>query len=100
MSNWTIGFSCVSITPEDYTKKRYYLAGYNRNTVVKGVLDDIYARTIWIDDNSGKGGISFTVLDTIGMSNKEVNEIRLSLEEFAKESNTQGINILFTNNHS
>lgn len=101
MSNkWKLGFSKDIVTPLDWDKKKYYLAGYNRNTVVKGVLDDMYCRTIWIDDGSGRGGVSISVIDAIGMSNLEVNEIRESLKDFMKESNTRSVNVLFTHVHA
>lgn len=100
MSRWKIGFNKLIVTPCDFKSRRYYLAGYDRNMVANELLDDMYVRTIWIDDMSGRGGVSISVVDSIGMSNKEVNEIRASLSEFARKSNTRAINVLFTHVHS
>jgi len=100
MNNWILGFDKTIVTPADYKEVSYYSAGYAGGCRCTDVLDDMYVRSIWLDDNSGKGGIAFAVIDCVGMSNKDVLDIRGSLKEFSKTVNNRGINILFTHCHS
>jgi hypothetical protein len=99
---WSVGFSKIIITPTDVLTNadKYYLAGYGNNTNPTEVLDDIYVRTVYMDDNSGRGGVIFAVIDAIGLSNKEVLEIRAMVAEFAKAKNIKSINILCTHVHA
>ena len=64
---WTCGCSKAAYTPTDYNEKTYYIAGYDSNNPVKGVLDDLYARAVYLDDNRGSGGVVFCSLDCVGI---------------------------------
>ena len=50
--NWTVGFSSAVLTPDDVTSATYYIAGYNTNNPAKGVLDDMLAKAVYLDDNT------------------------------------------------
>lgn len=99
---WSVGFSKIVITPTDVltNPKKYYLAGYGNNTHPTEVMDDTYVRTVYMDDNSGRGGVIFAVIDAIGLSNKEVLEIRAMVADFLKANNIKSLNILCTHDHA
>ena len=97
---WTCGFSKASYTPDDYESKTYYIAGYDSNNPVKGVLDDLYARAVYLDDNRGDGGAIFCALDCVGISRKDINDIRKLVIESGRLGNIKSINICSTHTHA
>ncbi|MBE6755770.1 MAG: hypothetical protein E7555_04890 [Ruminococcaceae bacterium] len=97
---WTCGFGKASYTPDDYDKKTYYIAGYDSNNPVKGILDDLYARAVYLDDNRGDGGVIFCALDCVGISRKDINEIRMLALESGKLGKMKSINISSTHTHA
>jgi len=97
---WTCGFGKESYTPADYNNKTYYIAGYDSNNPVKGVLDDLYARAVYLDDNRGDGGVIFCALDCVGMSRKDINDIRKYALESGSLGKMKSINISSTHTHA
>lgn len=99
---WSVGFAKKVITPPDVLTNPgdYYMAGYANNKRPAEVMDDTYVRTVYIDDNSGRGGVLFSVIDAIGLSNKEVLEIREKVWDFALANHIKSINVLCTHNHA
>ncbi len=97
---WTCGFGKAVLTPEDYDKKVYYIAGYDSNNPVKGVLDDMYARAVYLDDNTGRGGAVFCAVDCVGMSRHDINDIRKYALESGNLGKIKSINISATHSHS
>lgn len=97
---WTCGFGKAAFTPVDYKEKTYYIAGYDSNNPVKGVLDDLYARAVFLDDNRGNGGVIFCALDCVGMSRKDINDIRKYALESGKLGKLKSINISSTHTHA
>lgn len=100
--HWSVGFNKIVLTPEDVltSSENYYIAGYNNNMHPKEVFDDIYVRALYLDDNTGRGGILFAVIDCVGISNKEIRMIRAMMADFAEENNIKSINVLSTHNHA
>lgn len=101
-SFWTVGFNKVISTPSDALTNadKYYLAGYNNNTHPTEIMDDLYVRTIYIDDNSGRGGVLLAVIDAIGFSNKDVLDVRERIADFATENNIKSVNVACTHVHA
>ena len=101
-AKWELGYSQESILPPDIRTKKYCIAGNTRlpANYAKGVLDDIRVRTIALDDSSGKGKVILSCVDCIGISNKNIREIRKRLSDFSKENNISCINICSTHTHS
>ena len=97
---WTCGFGKAAFTPADYNERTYYIAGYDSNNPVKGVLDDLYARAVYLDDNRGNGGVIFCALDCVGMSRKDINEIRKIALESGRLGKLKSINISSTHTHA
>lgn len=97
---FTAGFSKKVMLPEDIEIKKYYIAGYGENNPAKGVIDPQYCHALWLDDNSGRGGVLFVSLDCVGMLNKDINTAKARLRAFCKEANCRNINIFCTHNHA
>lgn len=97
---WTCGFGKALFTPDDYDSKTYYIAGYDSNNPVKGVLDNLYARAVYLDDNRGDGGVVFCALDCVGMSRKDINDIRKLALESGRLGKVKSINISSTHTHA
>lgn len=98
--NFSLGFGKASILPPDFTKKKYYIAGYQENKPAEGLLDEPHTHAVWIDDKSGLGGILLISLDIVGMLNSDVNRLRAKLKNFAMLSGCRSINIVSTHNHA
>ena len=97
---WTCGYGKAVFTPTDYKEKTYYIAGYDSNNPVKGVLDDLCARAVYLDDNRGNGGAVFCSLDCVGISRHDINDIRKLVLESGKIGKVKSINIASTHPHA
>ncbi len=97
---YTVGFHREVVLPDDIDTKKYYIAGYGENNPAKGVIDPQYAHAVWIDDNSGRGGILLISLDVVGLLNKDVNKIRELLKGFSRQTCCRYIGVMSTHNHA
>lgn len=97
---WTCGIAKAAYTPADYNNKTYFIAGYDSNNPVKGVLDDLYARAVYLDDNRGNGGVIFCALDCVGISRRDINDIRKYALESGRLGKVKSINISSTHTHA
>ena len=97
---WTLGFAKTVLTPDDVGKKTYYIAGYNSNNPAEGVLDDMYARAVFLDDNTGRGGVVLCVVDCVGLSRHDVNDIRAMVIESGRIPALRSVNVCATHTHS
>ena len=97
---WTLGFGKAVLTPDDVGAKTYYIAGYNSNNPAEGVLDDMYARAVYLDDNTGRGGVIFCAIDCVGLSRHDINEIRAAVLKHEGLSALKSVNICATHTHS
>ena len=98
--HFTCGFSKAVLTPEDADSGRYFIAGYDSNNPAKEVLDDMCARAVYIDDNTGRGGAVLCSVDAVGISRKDINDIRKIVIESKKIPKIKSINISATHTHS
>ncbi|MBQ6065279.1 MAG: hypothetical protein IJK89_00525 [Clostridia bacterium] len=97
---WTVGFAKAILTPDDVGEKTYYIAGYNSNNPAEGVLDDMYARAVYLDDNTGRGGVVLCAIDCVGLSRHDINEIRAAVIESGRIPDLKSVNICSTHTHS
>ncbi len=97
---WTCGFGKAAYTPNIGDGNTYYIAGYDSNNPAEAVLDDLYARAVYLDDNRGDGGVIFCALDCVGMSRKDINDIRMLALESGKLGKMKSINIASTHTHA
>ncbi len=97
---WTVGFASAVLTPDDVTADTYYIAGYNTNNPATGVLDDMLAKAVYLDDNTGRGGVVICAIDCVGISRADINDIRQKVIESGEIPNIKSINICSTHTHS
>ncbi len=97
---WTVGFGKECLTPDNISDETYYIAGYNTNNPAKSVLDDMYAKAVYLDDNSGRGGVIICAVDCVGISRSDINDIRQLVIESGKMPDVKSINICATHTHS
>ena len=97
---FSCGFSKAVLTPEDVESKKYFIAGYDSNNPAENVLDDMFARSVYIDDNTGRGGVIFCSVDAVGISRYDINRIRKIVIESKKIPAIRSINICATHSHS
>ena len=101
--HFTFGFGKAVIMPEGKIpdkKQTYYIAGYRNNNPAAGVLDELQARALWIDDNSDRGGFVLASVDCVGLFTVDIDNIRKRLEHFAVVTGTRSINICSTHTHA
>ncbi len=97
---FTVGFAKTDIMPDDLDKRKYYVAGYRAYNPAKGALDPMTTSAVYIDDNSGRGGVVFVSVDSVGLTSYDVDIIRGRLIQFQRETGCRSINILSTHNHA
>ena len=90
---FTAGFARADIMPDDIPKKRYYIAGYSAYNPAKGILDAMTTSAIYLDDNSGRGGVVFVSVDSVGLSSYDVNLARENLTEFTRNTGCRSIHV-------
>lgn len=102
---WNLGYSQVSLVPDDWETKDYYLGGYimlenGFSNNVEEIVDDMRARVIAIDDGSGRGISIFATIDCIGMTNADIRSIRECLEKLETGADINAITVSSTHCHS
>jgi len=97
---FTAGFGKEKIIPPDLFKKKYYIAGYGPYKPATGILDLPFAHALWLDDNTGRGGVVFVSLDVVGFMNIDVERVRNRLAAFCAQAGCRSINIFSTHNHA
>lgn len=99
---FTVGYGESEVMPEGPVngKHKYWVAGYRINNPATGVLDPLMARAIWIDDNTGLGGVVFCAVDCVGLFSYDVNIMRANLADFCKQTGCRSINICSTHDHA
>lgn len=95
---FNVGFSMKEVMPDDVTAKKYWLAGYRTGNLIKGVLDPLTVRAMWI--GCGDGGIILVSADLIGLTGFEVKLVRDKLSSFCKEVNCKLISVSCTHTHA
>ncbi len=97
---WSLGYGQKSILPPDFGEKAYARGGMLPYAYTKETFDDLKARTVVLDDGSGRGKVVFVGLDCVGIANADVRKIRAAVADFAKENNIVSINVSATHTHS
>lgn len=102
-AKWSVGYSSVSIVPDDILERPYFTAGYFNNYLGKnpitGVLDDQCFRAVCVDDGSGNGTAVFISLDGFALTNANVRKLRARLADFIEDNNIISVNITLTHSH-
>ncbi len=95
---YTCGFAKSALVPDD-SMANHCIAGYNIGAKMTGIYDLCYAKAVWLDDNSGAGGILLIGLDVIGVSRVDIDTVRTRLQGFCRRTGCRSINIMSTHNH-
>jgi len=98
--HFTVGLAKEDLTPPDLNTHRYYMAGYGFFKPVQGFLNPIYATALWLDDNSGNGGVLLVSVDCVGIMNNDVDEIRRLLAPFCRTTGCRAVHIMSTHCHA
>jgi len=98
--HFTVGTAKVDLTPSDLFSKKYYMAGYGIWKPIQGILNPVYATALWLDDNSGRGGVLLVSVDCVGIMNNDVDEIRTRLARFSQRTGCRAIHIMSTHCHA
>lgn len=101
-SYWSLGYSSISVIPDDFEAGKYYIGRDLNNKKAQGVYDDMRFRVVVLNDNSGDGAIVFGVLDCLGITSTDTRAIRKGVVEYCKEQNikVQTVDICATHCHS
>lgn len=97
---FTAGFGKCVMLPDDIDTKKYYIAGYGENNPARGVIDPQYAHALYLDDNSGRGGVLFVSLDAVGLLRNDVLKAKERLSEFKKRTGCRHITVFCTHDHA
>ena len=103
--SWSLGFAKQNLTESPELRQgiadgRYIVAGYVLNIPSDSILDDLYVKAIYLDDNTGRGGILYAVVDCIGLSNTDTNKVRALVWEWAKTVGIRSIQVAATHTHA
>ncbi len=101
-AEWRLGYSACSIIPGDINSRDYYLGGYLAYPPNKAesVTDDLKVRAITLDDGSGRGAVAFAVVDCVGLSNRDILDVRSCLKDLIDSGALSGVNVSSTHCHS
>ena len=105
---WRLGYDKQSILPDDFGAPLKYARGsyvpwwYSTEVYTgdEGEAEFVGVRTVVLDDGSGRGAVSFSALDCIGLANADVRKIRAAVAECAAENNIVSVNVSATHTHS
>lgn len=100
---YEVGFGKCEIMPDSLTDKKgnylYHLAGFDNITLATEIADPLYARSVWVDDKSGAGGIALVSVDCIGLVYADTTEVKSRLADWCKQTGCRGIEIMSTHCH-
>ena len=69
---WQLGYSKMSIVPDDIDSGKYNLGRDLLNKFAQGVYDDQCIRVAVIDDNSGEGAVVLGAIDSLGVTSTDI----------------------------
>jgi len=98
--HFTVGTAKVSIVPGDLHAQKYYLAGYGANKPARGVLNPVYATALWLDDNTGHGGLLLISVDCVGIMHNDVEALRAHLAPLIERTGCRAMHVMSTHVHA
>ena len=102
---WSFGFAKQNLTADPVIRAnilngRYAVAGYASDVMSTGIADDLFAKAVYLDDNTRRGGILYASVDCIGLSNTDVNRIRALVWDWARAAGIRSIQVAATHTHA
>ena len=98
--HFTVGLAMEDLTPPDLDTHRYYMAGYGFFKPIQGMLNPVCATALWIDDNSGHGGVLLLSVDCVGIMHNDTEEIRRRLRPFCRITGCRAVHVMATHCHA
>ncbi len=106
-AQWKLGYANASLVPDDWETKDYYLGGFidpnnGFSNNVETIVDDMKVRIVAMDDSSDRGVSIFATIDSIGVSNAYIRQIRAEIAKIAAEKGIKlaSVNVAATHSHS
>ncbi len=96
-AQWHIGFGDAIIS-HDGLEGPFYIAGYDANREITGVLDEMRASAVWMD--IGGDGILLIGVDCVGLGRDRIENIRTALSPFCLETGCVSVNVYSTHSHA
>lgn len=93
---WTIGYA--ERTPALPDAEILYMAGYHNDWPVRSVHDLQKVSALWVD--TGDAGFVWITVDSVGLFEGPVKEIRKRLKEFCEEARCASVNVCSTHDHA
>ncbi len=98
---WSIGYGSESLQTGNELDGKHMVAGsLSLDKSATAIYDDQRVRAIAMNDGSGRGTVVYAVLDAFGLSSGDVQGIRGTLADYAKQNNIVGINLGVLHQHS
>ncbi len=94
-----VGFATRDITPYNYKKHPYWMAGYGIAKRINDFLDPLTANAMWLGC-PGDAGVMLLSLDLIGLTGYEIQEIRNELKPICRQSGCINVTISCTHTHA
>jgi len=98
--HYTVGFAKTDVMPDDIPKRKYWIAGYRAYNPAIGVLDPMTCSAVWIDDNTGRGGVFLVSIDNVGMSSYDSDAIVAEVQKELDMLGCRQVYICSTHNHA
>ena len=107
-AHWTLGFAKQNLTDSPEVRENirngvYAIPGYNdidRTSWSADIMDDLFVKAVYLDDNTGYGGILYAVVDCFGIVNADANAIRAEVWGWAREKGVRSIHVAATHTHT
>jgi len=99
-THFTAGFAKTNIMPDDLCESAYWVAGYRNNNRATDMLDPMTCSAMWIDDNTGRGGVAVVSVDSVGMSSYDSDIIVAAMQAELGDMHCRGVFIGSTHNHA
>lgn len=96
VTSFSAGFSSQALSLDSLNN--YYIAGYQNGKHPEGILDDLRASALWLDN--GVTSLLIISVDCIGLSSATVNRIREALQDFCEQTGSVSINVVSTHTHA
>jgi len=102
---WTLGFAKQNLTDSTEVRENiqngvYVLPGFANNTRSMDIMDDLFVKAVYLDDNTGRGGILYAVIDCFGLTDADANNVRALVWDWARDAGIKGIQIAATHTHA
>jgi len=106
--SWSLGFAKQNLTNSAEVRENikngvYTLPGFNDvGTTFRStdIMDDMFSKAVYLDDNTGRGGILYAMVDCFGLTNTDVNEIRALIWDWAQDRGIRSIQVAATHTHA